>query len=248
MAARVDLLELVWPLAPGGVLLFTGGLVTYALRGPVLVLPSSPAGAVATLVGAIVLGHLSRLAASGIAWGVHAVWAVDLFLESPASELLDEGSPRRLSPALLDRLNAVLEARFGLKVEAISEKDTDEARKAKLRGIDEAIALARAGVVAEPGSGTALAWLEARADAARALCAALGLGAVAALFVAAHDRLFARSVAHALSELTLVVLGLTLLVAAVAALRRARAGSRRLTLEALLSLLGAAGTRATGPA
>lgn len=235
---RLDLLELVWPLAPGGVLLFTGAFVTYALRGPSFEFPQSSAAALATLVAAIALGHLARLAASGVAWGIHAFTAVDLFVERPAGELLDELSPRRLSPELLAGVDAALRARCGMAVEAIAARDAWDVRERKARRLDEAVALARA---SGPG---ALPWLEARSDAARALCASLGLGSLALLFVAAHDALFSRSVAHAISSFTLVVLGVALLVAAAAAARRARSASRRLALEALLSLLGTGAPKA----
>jgi hypothetical protein len=219
------------------VLLLTGGFVTYALRGPQFDFPSSPAAAVAVFVAAESLGHLARLAAAGAAWVVDALWAHDLFLDRPASELLDELSPRRLSPDLLARLDAALRTPFGLTIEPVARSERDDIRERKSRQLLEAVALARARAAKDMATAATAARLEARSDAARALCAALGLAALGTLAVAVHDYLFARAVAHALSSFSLVVLGLTLLVAAFASLGRARSASRRLVVEMLLQLV-----------
>jgi hypothetical protein len=83
-----------------------------------------------------------------------------------------------------------------------------------------------------------LLWLEARADGARALFAALALSSLGALVVAGHDFVFARSVAHAFSGASLVVFGVALLIAGLAALGWARGATRRLKVETLLSVAG----------
>jgi hypothetical protein len=229
--------ELLWPLAPGAVLLGSGALVVYALRGPLVDLPASPAAAVAIVLGSFALGHISRLIAAATAWGVDAIWAWDLFSERAAHELVDELAERRLSADLRKRIGDALEASFGMALPSIGRTDDEGLRDEKARRLEELLALARARAATDGTTAGVLVALESRAEGARALAAALGAACGLVLGTAIHDMLFGRAVAHAFSSFSLVALGLVLLFTTLAALGRARSNGRRLALETLLLFL-----------
>jgi len=230
---RSTVSELGWPFASGGVLLAAGWVVVYALRGPGIELPSSPAAAASLLVLAYALGQLARIAATAAAWGADAIWAADPFHERPAAELFDELADRRFSGEVRERVAEAFEATFGLPLVPIGRSDDEALRDHKAKRLEEALRLARARASSHPAYSAA----EARTEGTRALAAALALASVASLGTAAHDFLFARAVAHAFSSFSLVALGAVFLVAALAALGRARQLSRRSAEDAFLMLL-----------
>jgi len=224
---------------PGALLLFAGAFVYYALRGPFFELPRSLFAWLVFLGGALVLGHVARLASVALAWGVAQFWDADLFLERAPEELVDELSPRRLGHELLDRLGPAVRSAFSVELPRIGRSDDEAMRDAKARALEEVVALARARAgVAAPER---LALLEARTDGARALAGSLLVSAALVLGTALHDFFFARAIAHAFSSVSIVALGVALAFAALAALAQARHEARQLTVFVLL--LGATENR-----
>ncbi|HZU99251.1 MAG TPA: hypothetical protein VFF73_21265 [Planctomycetota bacterium] len=220
-------------LVPGALLLLSGTVVVYALRGPWIELPRSPLGIVLALLAAVVLGQLARLAALALAWAVGQVSESDLFQDQAALELVDELSPRRLAPEVAESVARALHD-TGVELPRIARLDDDATRDTKERSLESVFELARARAAAKAPAH--LETLEARVDGARALCAALLISSVSVLVTAAHDVLFV--VAHAISSFTLVVLGLGLAFATLAAIGWARAQSRRLARFVFLVLPG----------
>jgi len=233
--------ELFWPLAPGAILLASGALVVYALRGPLADFPTSPAAGIAIVLGSFALGHVSRLVAGAMAWGVDAFWAWDLFSERAAAELVDELAARRLSDDLRKRIGDAMDSAFGMRLPSIGRADDEAQRDEKARKLEELLALARAKAATAEPTAAVLVALESRSEGARALAAGLGAATALVLGTAFHDVFFGRAVAHAFSTFSLVALGLVLLFTTLAALGRARSSGRRVALETLLLFLSVSG-------
>lgn len=216
MFRRALALEAVWPLAPGGVLVLTGLLIVWSLRGPDLGFVASPLAAASLVFAGFGLGHAARLAALVFAWLGEALAGADLFLDRAAVDLLDDESPGALAPDVRSRAQEAFQKKLQVELPSIARRDPQ--RVEKERQVQDALALARARR-APDGQ-------DARQDAARGVAAALALSAVALTAIGAHDLAWRQSVAHALSGFTVVWLGLACGVAVVPAIARARAIAR----------------------
>jgi hypothetical protein len=219
-------------LAPGAVLFVAGSFAYYALRGPDIAIPRSPAGVLVALAAIFVLGFLARLAAVAFAWGVGQFWTIDIFQDRAPHELVDDLSARRLSPELRDELAQGVKSAFGLELPRIGRGDDEAVRDRKARALDEIVALAHAH--AGKAAPARLAALEARVDTARGVAAALLAAAALILAMAAHDFFFAHEIAHAFSTFSIVALGIALGFSGIAAIGWARSQARRLALFVLL--------------
>ncbi len=221
-------------LVPGAVLFLAGSFVFYALRGPID-FPRSAIGILLSLVAIAVLGHLARLAALALSWGAFQVFLADIFEEHAPLELVDELSPRSLSPELRERIARSVHEAFGVELPRLGRSSDETARDRTARALDEVLALAR--VRASLAAREHTAALESRVEGARGLAAALLLSAVLVLGTAVHDLFFAHQIAHAFSSFSIVAFGLGLGFAALASVGWARAQARRLALDLLLLLL-----------
>jgi len=222
------------PLPSGAVLFVVTAFVYYALRGPFVELPRSPLAVFVALVSIFVLGQLARLAALALEWGFEQVFAADLFQERAPLELLDELSPRKLGAEVTARLAGAVKEAFDLELPRIARTDDDALRDGKSRALEEIFALARARAAAQAFEHVSS--LEGRVEGARALFAALFLATLLLLATAVHDLFFAHAVAHAFSSFWIVVSGVLLGFAALAALGWARLQARRFALDVLLLL------------
>jgi hypothetical protein len=219
-------------LPAGAVLFSSGAFVYYALRGPSIDLPRSPFALLVVVVAIVALGHAARLAALAISWGVDQLWAGDIFNDGAVRDFLDEIGPRKLGPELAARVSGSVKAALGVDLPSLGRADDEATRDKKARTLDEVFTLARARAAATAPEHVAS--LESNVQGARALFAALLLSTILVLGTAVHDLFFAQRVAHAFSSFSIVVMGVLVAFATLAALGQARLVARRLALDVLL--------------